>query len=82
MQVLPESYNIIWIISVLAAVALMIAAIIDIYRSRKQLEASVLTLWLVVVVIAPLLGAGLWAMLKHNYVQKTTTSANEAVSSS
>lgn len=68
---LPTAYDLIWSGIVAVLLAVTVAAIVSIVRHAKQLSGASYVLWVLVVLLAPVLGVALWFVFGRPKVRET-----------
>lgn len=57
---LPTGYDIVWSIAVVALAVYAVSALVSIWRVQASLSGFAVVGWMLLVVVAPLLGATAW----------------------
>ncbi|WP_420367038.1 PLDc N-terminal domain-containing protein [Curtobacterium sp. L1-20] len=56
----PQQYDMLWTVVLVALLALIVAAIVSVLRNRARMSVLATTLWIVGILIFPFLGSLMW----------------------
>lgn len=62
--VTPWAFNVVWLVTLLAAFALWGIAAITLISARARLSPGVLIVWVVAIVILPIAGSAAWLLIR------------------
>ena len=62
---IPAGYDILWSAVALALLAFVVTAFVSVVRHQADLTGIQVTIWLVLIVAAPVLGAIVWFVAGH-----------------